>query len=44
MKVVQPDLDASQFAADKIVTTPLWKVLEVKEHIGKMNARFARML
>ena len=29
---------------DKIVTGPLWRVLNVKEHVAEMNGRYKRMM
>ena len=52
MKAVYEDLNVVQFAAgvralgliDKIVTGPLWRVLERNEHVSCMNEKYERML
>ena len=51
MKAVNADMNVDQYIAgvralgliDKVVTTPLWKVLERKEHMSGMTERYEQM-
>ena len=51
MKAVNADVNLDQYIAgvralgliDKVVTTPLWKVLEKKEHMSGMTERYEQM-
>ena len=51
MKAVHADLNVQQFLAgaralgmiDKFVTTPLWKVLEMSEHVSGLTERYEKM-
>ena len=52
MRAVYEDLKVDEFRTgvralgliDKIVTGPLWRVLNVKEHVVGMNGRYERMM
>ena len=51
MKAVNTAVNVDQYIAgvralgliDKVVTTPLWKVLEKKEHMSGMTERYEQM-